>query len=96
VYKPRDMSVLELMAPGRVLWLEAKTYDNVSISIVNVDEATAKRHDLQRQFTYLLREMIDAALTCNEVETGGHGIMGWGPAASTLKDMPVRTQHARF
>ena len=33
---------------------------------------------------------------CNEVETGGHGMMGWGPAASTLKDMPVRTQHARF
>jgi len=35
-------------------------------------------------------------LYCNEVETGGHGMMGWGPAASTLKDMPVRTQHARF
>ena len=30
---------------------------------------------------------------CNEVETGGHGMMGWGPAASMLKDMPVRTQH---
>jgi len=24
------------------------------------------------------------------VETGGHGMMGWGPAASTLKDMQVR------
>ena len=22
-------------------------------------------------------------------------MMGWGPAASTLKDMPVRTQYAR-
>jgi len=33
---------------------------------------------------------------CNEVETGGHGMMGWGLAASTLKDMPVRTQHVRF
>jgi len=35
---------------------------------------------------------------CNEVETGGHGhgMMGWGPAASTLKDMPIRTQYARF
>ena len=31
---------------------------------------------------------------CNEVETGGHGMMGWGPGASTLKDMPVRMQHA--
>ena len=44
-YKPRDMSVLEHMAQGRVLWLEAKTHDNVSISIVNVHQATAKRHD---------------------------------------------------
>jgi len=33
---------------------------------------------------------------CNEVETGGHGMTGWGPADSTLKDMPVRTQYARF
>ena len=33
---------------------------------------------------------------CNEVDTEGHGMMGWGPAASTLKDMPVRTQYARF
>jgi len=36
-----------------------------------------------------------AQRACNEVETGGHGMMGWGPAASTLKDMLVRTQHAR-
>ena len=54
-YKPRDMSELEHMAQGRVLWLEAKTHDNVSISIVNVHQATAKRHDLQRQVTLLLR-----------------------------------------
>jgi len=33
---------------------------------------------------------------CNEVETGGHSMMALGPAAFTLKDMPVRTQHARF
>jgi len=46
-YKPRDMSALEHMAQGRVLWLEAKTHDNMSISIVNVHQATAKRHDLQ-------------------------------------------------
>ena len=50
------------MAQSRVLWLEAKTHDNVSISIVNVRQATAKRHDLQRQVTYLLRAMMDAAL----------------------------------
>ena len=32
---------------------------------------------------------------CNELETGGHDMIGQGPTASTLKDMPVRTQHAR-
>jgi hypothetical protein len=42
-YKPRDMSALEHMAQGLVLWLEAKTHDNVSISIVNEHQATAKR-----------------------------------------------------
>jgi len=62
-YKPRDMSALENMPQGRVLWLDAKTHDNVSISIVNVHQATAKRHGLQRQVTLLLRAMIDAALT---------------------------------
>jgi len=62
-YKPRDMSALEHVAQGRVLWLEANTHDIVSISIVNVHQATAKWHDLQRQVTQLLRAMIDAALT---------------------------------
>jgi len=57
------MSALEHMTQGRVVWLEAKIHDNVSISIVNVHQATAKRHDLQRQVTLLLRAMIDAALT---------------------------------
>ena len=55
------------MAQGRDLWLEAKTHDNVSISIVNVHQATAKRHDLQRQVTLLLRAMIDAALTQRQI-----------------------------
>jgi len=59
----RDMSALEHMAQGRVLWLEDITHDNVSSSIVNVHQAMAKRHDLQRQVTYLLRAMIDAVLT---------------------------------
>ena len=65
-YKPRDMSALEHMAQGRVLRLEAKTHDNVSISIVNVHQATAKWYDLQRKVTLLLRAMIDAALTSGE------------------------------
>jgi len=59
-HKPRDMSALVHMPQGRVLLLEAKTQDNVSISIVNVHEATANRHDLQRQVTCLLRAMTDA------------------------------------
>jgi len=57
-HKPRDMSAFEHMAQGRVLWLEAKTHPNVSISIVNVHSATANQHDLQRQVTYLRRAMI--------------------------------------
>jgi len=35
-------------------------------------------------------------IICNEVETGGHSMMSLGPAAFTLKDMPVRAQHAWF
>ena len=62
-HKPRDVSALKHMAQGRVLCLEANTHDNVSISIVSVHTATVKRHDLQRQVTYLLRAVIDAALT---------------------------------
>jgi len=50
------MSALEHMAQGRVLRLDAKRYDNVSISIVNVHQAKAKRHDLQRQVT--LHDML--------------------------------------
>ena len=71
-YNPRDMSALEHMAQGRVtsLWLEAKTHDNVSITIVNVHQATAKRHDLQRQVTYLLRAKTDAALTQRRIMGG--------------------------
>jgi len=36
---------------------------------------------------------------CNEMRTGVHAMMrtwSWGPVASTLKDMPVRMQHAWF
>jgi len=58
-YKPHDMSAIEHMAQGCVLWLEAKTHDNVSISI-----------DLQRQVTLLLRAMIDAALMQRRIMGG--------------------------
>ena len=62
-HKPRDTWALEHMAYGRVIWKKAKKYDNVSISIVNVHQATANWHDLQRQVNHLLRVMIDAAQT---------------------------------
>ena len=58
--------LLQDMAQGRVLWLEAKTHDNVS----NVHQATAKRHDLQQQVTLLLKAMIDAALTQRRIMGG--------------------------
>jgi len=84
-YKPCDMSALEHMAQGRVLWLEARTHDNVSISIVNVHQATAKRHDLQRQVTSLLRAMIDAALTQRRIMGGdlNAALSRYGCAQST-------------
>ena len=84
-YKPRDMSALEPMAQGRVLRLEAKTHDNVSISIVNVHQATAKRHDLQRQVTLLLRAIIDAALTQRRIMGGDFNaaLSRYGYAQST-------------
>jgi len=73
------------MAKGRVLWLEAKTHDNVSISIVNVHQATAKRHDLQRQVTLLLRAMIGAALTQRRIMGGvfNAALSRYGYAQST-------------
>jgi len=78
------------MAQGRVLWLEAKTHDNVSISIVNVHQATAKRHDLQRQVTLLLRAMIDAALTRRQIMGGDFNAAlscyGYAQSASALYD----------
>jgi len=79
------MSALEHMAPGCVLWLEAKTHDKVSISIVNVHQATAKRHDLQRQVTLLFRAMIDAALTQQQIIGGDFNaaLSRYGYAQST-------------
>jgi len=85
------MSELEHMAQGRVLWLEAKTHDNVSISTVNVHRATAKRHDLQRQATLLLRAMIDAALTQRRIMGGDFNTAlsryGYAPSTSALASL---------
>ena len=74
------------MAQGRVLWLDAKTHDNVSNSIVNVHQTTAKRHDLQRRITYLLRAMIDAALTQRRIMGGDFNVAlsHYGYAQSTI------------
>ena len=48
------------MSRGRVLWIEAKTHDKVSISIVNIHQATVGRSDLQKQVIHI-NAMIDAA-----------------------------------
>jgi len=89
-YKPRDMSALEHMVQGCVLWLEAKTCDNVSISIVNVHQATAKQHDLRRQVTLLLRAMIDAALMQRRIMGGDFNAAlsryGYAKSTSALYD----------
>jgi len=91
-HNPRDISALEHMAQGRVLWRKAKTHDNhdVSISMVNLHQATAKRHDLQRQVTYLLRAMIDAALTQRRIMgsdfNAALSCYGYTPSASALYD----------
>jgi len=84
-YKPRDISAFKHLAQGRVLWLDAKTHDNVSISIVNVHQATAKQHDLHRQVTYRLRAMTDAALTQRRIMGGDFNaaLSRYGYAQST-------------
>jgi len=94
-YKPRDMSALEHMAQGRVLWLEAKTHENASISIVNVHQTTAKRHDLQQQVTHFLRAMIDAALTQRRIMGGDFNAAlsryGYAQSTSALYDKVDKT-----
>jgi len=83
------------MAQGRVLWLEAKTHDNVSISIVNVHQATANWHDLQQQVTLLLRAMIDAALTQRRIIGGDFNAAlsryGYAQSTSALYDKVDRS-----
>ena len=48
-HKPRDKKVLEHMAHGRVLWLDAMTHEGERISIINIHQATARRPDLQKR-----------------------------------------------
>ena len=57
----------------------------MSISTVNVHQATAKQHDLQRQVTLLLRAMIDAALTQRRMMGGDFNtaLSRYGYAQST-------------
>jgi len=78
------------MAQGRVLWLDAKTHDNVSNILVNVHQTTAKQHDLQRQITHLLRVMIDAALTQRRIMGGDFNAAlscyGYAQSTSALND----------
>jgi len=89
-YIPGDMSALEHMAQGRVLWLEARTHDNVSITIVNVHQVTAKRHQLHCQVTLLVRTMIDAALTQRRIMGGDFNMAlsryGYAQSTSALYD----------
>ena len=84
------MSALEHMAQRRVLWLEIKNTIQCELSIVNVHQATAKRHDLQRQVTLLLRAMIDAALTQRRIMGGDFNAAlsryGYAQATSALYD----------
>jgi len=47
-HKPREKKVLEHVAHGRVLGLDAMTHEEERISIINIHQATARRPDLQR------------------------------------------------
>ena len=77
-------------AVPQVLWLEAKTHDNMSISIVNVHQATTKRLDLQRQVTLFLRATIDTALTQRRIMGGDFNAAlsryGYAQTTSALYD----------
>jgi len=46
--KPREKKAPEHMAHGRVLWLDVMTHEAEHISIININQATAGRPDLQR------------------------------------------------
>ena len=48
-HEPRDQKVLEHMAHGRVLWIDAMAHEGERISIINIHQATARRPDLQKR-----------------------------------------------
>ena len=73
--------------------VEALLQDTTNMLTVDAASWTGTE---DRQNTVITGTCPLVARRCNEVETGGHCMMGWGPASSTLKDMLVRTQHARF
>ena len=58
--------------------------------MVNVHQATAKRHDLQRQVTLLLRAMIDTTLTHRRIMGGDFNVAlsryGYTQSTSALYD----------
>jgi len=57
-HKPRDKKVLDHMAHGRVLWLDAMTHEGERVSIVNIPQATERRLDLQKRMnTHIQAEM---------------------------------------
>jgi L-rhamnose isomerase len=57
-HKPRDKKVLEHMAHGLVLWLDAMTHEGEHVSIINIHQATARRPDLQKRVnTHIQAEM---------------------------------------
>jgi len=57
-HKSRDKKVLEHMAHGRVLWLDAMTHEGVRISIIDIHQATARRPDLPKRVnTHIQAEM---------------------------------------
>ena len=45
-HKPRDKKVLEHMAHGHVLWLDAITHEGERVSIINIHQATVRRPDV--------------------------------------------------
>ena len=55
-HKPRGKKVLEHMAHGRVLWLDAMTHEGERISIINIHQATARRPDLQNAWILTFRQ----------------------------------------
>jgi len=70
--------VLEHMAHGRVLWLDAITHEGERVSIINIHQATARRPDLQK----CVNTHIQAEMNKSE---GRRRIMGGDRNAATSR-----------